>query len=247
MMAKTKLPPEQILVLLQTVIEEAPLFEYAVPLTDAQIRWLGRADALLDAVNEFSLSVNFRAARTALDGYSHSRANLLIPLHDAYSRMELLAPVSMRGSFIAGGDTWNGYAALVRLMQTDCDDLLVIDPYLNASIFTDLAPHAHARGGVRCLAVERKEYHLGLSASAAKWQTDSRSERLKVEVRYAPQGALHDRLLIIDRREVWLVSQSFKDIAKKSPATISRFDSELAGDKIKHYEELWTGGEPMPA
>ncbi|ADL00034.1 hypothetical protein Bresu_0719 [Brevundimonas subvibrioides ATCC 15264] len=246
-MAITKLPPAQLLALLQSAIEEAPPFEYQTALTNEEIRWLGRADALLDAANATPAIVAFRMARTALGSYSHSRANLLIPLHDAYSRMELLAPTSMRGSFIAGGDTWNGYAALVRLMQTDCDNMLVVDPYLNSSIFTDLAPHAAARVGLRCLAVKRAEYDPGLRASATKWESDPISARVRVEVRYSPPGALHDRLVIVDGREVWLISQSFKDIAKRSPASVSKFEGELASDKIEHYETLWQQGEAMTA
>lgn len=238
-------PPEQLLVLLEAAIHDAPPFTYEEPLTDADKRWLGRANALLEASGAVPALVNFRTARQALGTYSHSRDNLLIPLHDAYSRIELLVPAAMQGAFIPGGDTWNGYVALVRIMQTECDDLLIVDPYLSSVIYTDLAPHSAARKSVRCLAMKRPEYHPGLQAAAGKWAGDDISKHRAVEVRYAPQGSLHDRLVIIDGAEVWLVSQSLKDIAKKSPASVSRAEAELGKMKVEHYQQVWEASEPL--
>ena len=171
--------------------------------------------------------------------------SLLIPLYDAFSSMELLVPAAMQGAFIAGGDTWNGYAAIVKIFQTECDDLLVIDPYLSSVIYTDLAPHAVAKNGMRCLGSKRGEYHAGLVAAANKWAGDAISKTHPVEVRYAPAGSLHDRLIIVDEKEVWLVSQSLKDIAAKSPASVARAEGDIGYMKIQHYRELWNQSTPL--
>lgn len=236
----SKISPEQLLALLQAAIEQAPVFEYQMPLTDEEVRWLGRVDALLDVSGPISAIVSFRSVRQKIGIHNlFSRTDLLIPLHDAYSRMELKVPASMQGSFIAGGDTWNGYAALVRLMQNDCDDLFIIDPYINSALFIDLAPHVKAKAGLRCLTAKRSENHPGLLAVAQKWAGDSISPRISVDVRYTQPENLHDRLVIVDGREVWLVSQSLKDIAKRSPASISRAERELGLMKVQHYEAVW--------
>ena len=129
MIGRKPLPPEQLIALLEAAIRDAPPFVYQEKLTDSDIRWLGRADALLEASGAITALVNFRAARQSLGHYRHSRNQLLIPLHDAYSKMELLVPAALQGAFIPGGDTWNGYAAIVKIMQIECDDLLVVDPY----------------------------------------------------------------------------------------------------------------------
>ena len=152
--------------------------------------------------------------------------------------MELLVPAA-QGAFIAGGDTWNGYAAIVKIIQRECNDLLIVDPYLNSVIYTDLAPHTAAGQGMRCLAAERPENHLGLIASAKKWEVDAISKSHIVQVRYAPATSLHDRLIIVDGLEVWLVSQSLKDIAKRSPASVTRAEATLGAMKVHHYNHLW--------
>jgi hypothetical protein len=240
-MSKPPAPsPEQLLALLAVVIKEAPQFEYEAKLTDQEIRWLGRADALLDASGSLPAIVSFRTARQNLGTYAHSREDLLIPLHDAYSKIELTVPMSFQGAFIPGGETWNGYAALVKIFQRDCDSILVVDPYLDATIYTELAPHISAKNSLTCLAAKRPEYHAGLLAAAAKWTGDPVSNCRRVEVRYAPAGALHDRLIIVDGSEVWLISQSLKDIAKKSPASVTLAEGELGELKVQHYENLWT-------
>jgi hypothetical protein len=235
-----KASPEQLLALLQAAIENAPAFEPQKPLTDEEVRWLGRADALLDASGLVSAIVSFRAARQRIGIHNiFSRTDLLLPLHDAFSRMELQVPASMKGSFIAGGDTRNGYSAIVRIMQTDCDDLFIIDPYISSALFTDLAPVVKARAGLRCLTAKRADNHPSLLAVAKKWAGDSISTGISVEVRYTNPANLHDRLIIVDGQEVWLLSQSMKDIAKRSPASISRAEPELGQMKAQHYEALW--------
>jgi hypothetical protein len=192
------LSPEQLLALLEAVIREAPPFEYQHPLTENDLRWLGRAEAVIEATGSTTDLMEFRLARKTLGTYSHSRDALLGPLHNAYYRVELHAPTAVQGAFIPAGDTWNGYAALVKLIQRECDELLIVDPYLSSELFTDFAPHAAARNRIRCLTSRRGEYHPGLVAAARRWSVDALSHKKPIEVRYAASGALHDRLIIFD-------------------------------------------------
>jgi hypothetical protein len=231
--------PEQLLALLEAAILSAPAFEYQVALTDDDLRWLGRAQALLNASGEIAASAAFAIARDNINTHLHNRSKILIPLHDAYSRVELMVPAASRGAFIPAGDTWNGYAAIVKVVQKQCDDLLVVDPYLDSTLFIEFAPLTAARVGVRCLTAQRSANDAGLLASAKRWAGDAAMASKPVEVRYAPAAALHDRLLILDGKEVWLVSQSLKDIAKRSPASVSRAEADLGIMKAKHYDALW--------
>ncbi|RZJ45945.1 MAG: hypothetical protein EON86_00355 [Brevundimonas sp.] len=237
--------PEQLLAMLEAVIKEAPPLRYEVPLTEGDLRWLGRAEALIEASGAIVALGQFRAARSNLGSYMHSVSDVLAPLHNAYCRVELAAPQALRGAFIPAGETWNGYAALVKLIQKECDDLLLVDPYLSADFFIDLAPHCSARGGVRCLATQRKEYHPALSAAASKWSADPISSDKAIAVRYASSGSLHDRLIIIDRKEAWLITQSFKDVARRSPASVSRAEPEVGRLKAEHYDALWEHSDPI--
>jgi len=237
--------PEQLLSLLTDLLRSGPEFSYNSPITEKELRWLGRAEAVLDACGSLIQQVSFRAARSSLTTINHSRPNLFQPLYDALSHLELQVPSSMQGAFIPPGDTWNGYSALIKLVQRDCDELLIVDPYLNADIYLHFAPHAVARNGLKCLAVEQSQSHAGLISAKSKWEADPISLTRSVQVRYAPKKALHDRLIIIDAKEVWLISQSIKDIAKRSPASVSRADNDMAHAKAQHYIDLWTQSTPI--
>jgi hypothetical protein len=245
MALKPNFSPEQIMALVEATITEAPAFPYEGSLSDDDLRWLGKAETLIEAAGSTNDLLEFRLARKFLHTMQHSRNDLLVPLHNTFYRAELLAPPSSRGAFIPSGETWNGYAAIVRLIQQPSSDLIIVDPYLNADLFLEFAPHGQHGQKIRCLANKRKENHSGLVAAALRWEKDHPNGDHQVEVRYAPQKSLHDRLIIIDGAEAWLVSQSFKDIAKKSPASVAKADTDLAKLKAEHYNHLWDESEPL--
>lgn len=236
--------PTQLHALLAALIKEAPAFNNDGTLSEYEQKWLGRAHALLVEIGQ-PFVIPFQMARSKLGTIMENRAEVLQPLHDAFYRIELLVPEESRGTFIPAGETWNGYAAIIKLIQTAKHNLLVVDPYLNSTIFTEFAPHSLIQMKSRFLTTKRPENDAGLQASSTKWASDEISQRHPVEVKYAPSGTLHDRLIIIDDKEVWLISQSFKDIAKRSPATVSKVDGEMSAMKTDHYERLWLDSTPI--
>jgi len=65
-LGKPSVSPEQLLALIADTIRQAPAFKYGVPLSDADMRWLARADALLDASSTVPALMTFRTARAGL-------------------------------------------------------------------------------------------------------------------------------------------------------------------------------------
>ena len=237
--------PEQLLALLQAAITDAPTFTHPVSRTEMHSRWLARADALVAASGHIGAKVDFMVARTTIGFANFDQQKLLQPLYDAFYSVELTVPTALQGAFIPPGDTWNGYVALVKVIQTVCDDLLIVDPYISADIFTDFVPHVASRMGTRILTTKQPRLHEPLLATAERWNQSHLPPFVPVEVRYAPLSALHDRLLIIDNKETWLVSQSIKDIAKRSPASVTRADPEMALMKAQFYDALWSTSIPI--
>ena len=66
-----------------------------------------------------------------------------------------------------------------------------------------------------------------------------------IEVRAAPKGTLHDRLILIDRRDVWLLGQSFNQLATRSNTYLSKADPELAQMKFGAYDQIWAASAPL--
>ena len=141
----TQPSPEQLLALVQAAIREAPTFGIGAAVNENQLRWLGRVDSLLAASGNSYAVKSFQAARRYVGTLALDRSVLLLPLYDVLSALELQVPSSLQGAFIPPGDTWNGYASLVKLVQTECDSLLIVDPYISADLFLEfLADHSPA-------------------------------------------------------------------------------------------------------
>ncbi|MDB5663548.1 hypothetical protein [Cypionkella sp.] len=238
--------PEQLLALLQGSLRDIPTFGFnEVDLSDGSQRWLGRVDSILEASGKILASISFRVARDNIGSPRFKRDQLLQPLYDVLSDLELRVPAALQGSFIPPGDTWNGYAALVQLVQRDCTSLLIVDPYLSADVFLNFTAHTRAANGTRLLSLQIAQYHAGLLTAAQRWNADPISSQHPVEARYAPARSLHDRHIIIDGREVWNISQSMKDIAKSSAASVTRNSTDLSDAKAQHYEDLWNQSTPL--
>jgi hypothetical protein len=54
----------------------------------------------------------------------------------------------------------------------------------------------------------------------------------------APAKTLHDRLIIVDNADVWLVGQSFNRLAERAPTTLARMNPEAGALKMA-YLEIW--------
>src|SRR5690606_23745830 len=103
---------------------------------------------------------------------------------------------------------------------------MLVDPYMDHRLLMDFGT-MFAEGVALRLLTDRASVKPSLAPAAAKWQAQYGSKR-PLEVRLTLPRTLHDRLIVIDDEDVWAVSQSFKDLAAKSPATILEVQAEAA-------------------
>lgn len=237
MIPLSKMPPEQAAATIADLIEDAPPFNFeAGNLSIDEMKWIGRADAILHEVAGPIICGEFSTARHCLYSYSHNRNGLLLPLYQALALVELKLPVAIQGSYIPPGDKWNGYSAVVKLLTERADAALVVDPYMDGTFITDFVPLATKMEAVYGLTSNR--YEVSLKAASERWATDRKPEQ-PISIRVADAKHLHDRLIIFGSTEVYLISQSLKDIGAKSPASIQRAAPVIAAEKAAHYTALW--------
>ena len=234
---------EQMLALLADLIRTVPTFSHDKSVTPGDMRWLGRAAAALDASGATHALVAFRIEREKIGGIYFSQTKLVTPLHDAYARLELQSPAALQGAFIPPGESFMGFSALVRVVKSAERSLLLIDPYVNATLFTEIAPVAPEGVEFRCLT--SKKYRNELVAASSKWMSTGENETRPVKVRFAPPKTLHDRWIIVDGQSIWSFSQSFKDIAVRSAASVTQDRTDLAANKMEYWQGAWTEAEPL--
>jgi hypothetical protein len=223
--------PEALYQQVGRLIETMPdLTAFPTP-ADTQ-RWLGRADALMGETGDVTDRIEFRAATAALLNIESLQQILYRVLGSA----ELKAPARARGTFIPVGNSFDAFAALSKVLQTATADVLIVDPYMDATALTDFAG-AVASGVMLRLLSDKATRTPTLEPAAIAWVTQYGATH-PLQVRLAPSKALHDRAILIDKTTAWTLTQSLKDFAKRSPAEIVRAD-DIAALKVDAYEEIW--------
>jgi hypothetical protein len=229
--------PEELYRRLGRIIEAAPPPPEPALSTEF-MKWVGQASALINAIGDLALSAEAQLATNGLH-YPDRKLKfekLMLLLHKALAIAELDAPPGAQGAFIPVGNTLDAYVALAKILGSAKIDVLIVDPYMDDTVITEFAASVPEGIPLRLLTDEATA-KPNLAPAAMKWNQQYPTRRLGV--RLASPRALHDRAIFIDKTQAWTVTQSLKDLAKRSPAEIVRGD-DTAALKVSAYEAVWT-------
>jgi hypothetical protein len=239
--------PQTLYLMLGQLIETTPDFSENVPLTREHQKWLGQASALVGEAGEHIDKIQINIFAQNMNGtlrLSNAHAISTI-LHRTLAAVELRAPSSGQGAFIPAGNSFDAFAAIGKVLGSANDDLLVVDPYMDANALTDFAVTASEHVHIRLLA-DRANHKAGLNAAMVHWISQYADQR-PLQVKLAAPKVLHDRLIIVDRTLVYILTQSLNAFASRSPASVSRVDPENTKLKITAYETIWADATPLTA
>lgn len=209
-------------------------------LPDTTLRWLGDVSATVNRLNSVIDSAELNNAVSMListKGKSEYAQKIKMVLYRCMSLAQQRAPATAQGTFIATGADFDAFAALHRVFEEADRSILLVDPYMDESALLSFA--VLAREGVTiALLTDENGMRPGLEPAAKSWIAQYGSAR-HLSVRKAPKRTLHDRLILVDQDKAWILTQSLKDFAARSPATIQRVDPQLALMKFEAYSEIW--------
>lgn len=212
-----------------------------------QMQWLGRASVLVEQAGDM---FDIAALRVQMDAINtktrpNNVRNILVILHRALARAEQHVPAAAQGAFIHAGETFSAFQAVAKVLSSAREGILLIDPYLSTAALFDFALIAPENVAIRLLLDgQRQALNDGLRAGVARWQQQYGQSR-PLSARYTAPRQLHDRLILLDNREAWVLTQSFKDLAQRSPLSLVRSDDELAAAKLEAYETMWAGATAL--
>jgi hypothetical protein len=244
--------PQALYTQLGRLAETTPNLLHDGPFTVEQMHWLGKVHALIAASgdvvdaalfqHEMDLAISnvgsFVAGRRGV-----SVRKLYSILYRQLAAAELNAPAASQGAFIPAGNAFDAMNAFSKAASGARKYLLIVDPYMDEKTLTDFAPTAPEGISIRLLA-DKANVKQTLGPAASRWVTQFGAVR-PLSVRLTPNRTLHDRLLIVDGEEVYLITQSLNGIALKSPAAIVRVEGDTKGDKIAAYEAIWASSTPI--
>ncbi|MGN7100197.1 phosphatidylserine/phosphatidylglycerophosphate/cardiolipin synthase family protein [Ralstonia holmesii] len=235
-----KLDPESLYVHLGRLVETMPNLNRPGPVTTETNQWLGRAAALVEAAFGQSVElISFNIAAENLDSVlrATNAQTIAAIVHRALAKAELTAPAASQGAFIPVGESFSAVAAVSKVLSAARQAVLIVDPYADAKALTDFAVLAPEGVHVRILS-DAGTVKPSLKPAAESWAKQYNSTR-PLEIRLAPAKSLHDRIITVDDAQAWTLTQSLKDFAARSPATIVKADAETAGLKIGAYAIMW--------
>jgi hypothetical protein len=239
---------ERILFGLRSLIDTMPNFHAQGSHTLEGRMWLGRAAAMVEAGGTTSDSVAFGMAMDAVIGESNSfkhgqAVSMVISIiFRTFARVEAKAPPNLQGSYIPAGNAFDALAAIGRVFGTARSELLIVDPYSDEKLLREFAPLATEKVRLKVL-TDSSYVKPSFKPAVDRWLQQYQDRPL--EARLTPARQLHDRLIIVDDKEVWIVTQSFKDLAERAPASVTRFESEAADLKLSSYRAMWASALPM--
>lgn len=245
--------PESLYRELGQLVAEAPDLTGPGPISAAVHRWLGRVAAVLSDATDSrdTLAVMDRIQfNTAADGlsselmrasYAHS---IIAILHRALARAERKAPASAQGAFIPVGAAFDVFQVIGKVLSAAANNALIVDAYMVPNVLIDFAPLAPEKVVVRLLTDSFYTKPETLRPAASRWKQQHVATR-PLEIRLTAPRLLHDRLIVIDGTLVWSLTQSIKDFASRSPASVLRVDGDIAAHKIHAYGQLWDSAQPL--
>jgi hypothetical protein len=156
----------------------------------------------------------------------------------------LAAPAAVQGSFLPVGEAFTAVTALTKIFETAATSILIVDPYADQTLLAQFAVLAPEKVQMMILADEA--YHKpGLKPAAQAWTQQFGPSR-PMEVRVTLPKTLHDRIIVVDERDVWTLGQSFNALAKRAPTSLVLvMDADTATLKIDAYKLLWAAASPV--
>ncbi|QDC36464.1 phosphatidylserine/phosphatidylglycerophosphate/cardiolipin synthase family protein [Sphingobium fuliginis] len=207
---------------------------------DETLRWLGDVSATVARLGSISDKAELDAAISMListGGRAQYAQKIKLVLYRCLTLAQQRAPATAQGTFVATGADFDAFAALHRIFEEAKKSILLVDPYMDESALLTFAILAKEGVSIGLLSDE-SGMRPALEPAAKAWISQYGDKR-HLKVRKAPRRSLHDRLILVDEDKAWILTQSLKDFAARSPATIQRTDPQLALMKFEAYTQIW--------
>lgn len=228
------LTKDQLLAEVEDLLRNVPPLLGILENKESGVAWLGRFSAVIRAwdsrrapevlLGQQQLESINGAAN--INGYRRILALLNEARHAL--RMETVGPLS---AAVAHGQVFDYFDEVRRIIELAEQDLLFVDPYLDAEFVSRYLSHIPKGVTIRLLARERLPTLLPAVDLFAK------QSGCTIQVRTAPH--FHDRYVFVDRNACYQSGASFKDGAKSAPTTLAQITDAFAA-MSKTYEDIWS-------
>ncbi|WP_299601022.1 hypothetical protein [uncultured Tateyamaria sp.] len=235
-------PAEKQVLLLKLLheFETAPMFgaKYIADADSAPQRWIARVGALLARLG-IEHKHRFRSnQQTSVQFWSVSREPFRQQLLAAAEEIKLALELDGHeyiGKVYASQQQYDFLRDLSEIILGARTEVFVVDPYFDGKAFeTYLGP----LGGDCSIKILCSRYSSEVAGHVTAFAAQ---HNVKPELRKSQN--LHDRLVIVDGSDCWIVGGSIKDAGKK-PTYLVPLQPGIAPTKVDIYESIWRDAKP---
>lgn len=218
---------------LKGLLARAPSFADYEPTSAEHQDWLGQAHARVQRWNAGEAS-SFRLAANSLVGQlmrDHSLATVFGILNRAVADLELQVPASPAQAF-GPGAVYDFFKALNTVISSTQSSLLIVDPYMDDTIFDTYLSAVPKTVAIRLLV---EGYSAKVKPAAQRFASQHGNP---IEARRSPE--FHDRVIFVDTSECWVLGMSIRKAAESKPTYLAPLSPDIAALKLSHYERVWS-------
>ena len=209
-------------------------------------RWMARVYAAVKETGELVDAVRLTTHFTQLQD-NQLRAwgdkQIRAILHRAWALAEAKAPASAQGSFIPAGAVFDAFAVIGKVFSGAARTLLVVDPYMDEKALTDFLALAPEGVSIRLLA-DAAHVKASLKPAVKRWIAQHGRAR-PLEARLAASRTIHDRVIIVDDAQAWILTQSLNAFANRAPGSVEAASTDSNALKLDAYAEFWLHASPL--
>jgi len=231
---------EQLLAEFEELIRAMPDIGMFSQTDEKTALWLGRAVSLLDLwdrVQAINVQIQVESLGSRVGDYGRAVQIIRTTIYRAVSdlRLKTIGTVNVA---VGAGMTFDYFDNLRKMIESAKEDILFVDPYLDAEFVSKYLPYVSNGARIRLLAGNQKLASLVPAVKAYAEQ-----EKKLVELKASEKH--HDRYIFIDKNTCYQSGASFKDGAKKALTTLTQL-TDTFQPVFEFYEEIWdTSGSSL--
>jgi hypothetical protein len=217
---------------LKSLLTRVPDFDLFSPKSTEHQTWLSEAHALVSAWDKLE-SVPIKSGMDWLSFESLRDLNvtqIMGAVHRTIAAIEATLPDDGTQAF-GPGAVYDFFKSLSRLLGFAEKSIFIIDPYIDNSIFDSYLTPIQNDVSVRLLI---QQYTQSVKPALSKFRA-----QYKTTIDVRASNSIHDRVIVIDGRECWVLGQSIKDAAKAKPNYLAPLSPDVAMMKVADYERIW--------
>lgn len=155
----------------------------------------------------------------------------------------LQLPTQDQEVFFKKGEAHDAYVHIRGIVQSAASEVLLVDPFIDDSIYTVLKTANQPNLSTRILARERnlpKDFPL----EAEKF-FQQHTSIASLQARTTED--IHDRFIVIDNKKVYLLGASIKDAGKKACAIVLIEQGQIVGFILEYLTDVWNASAEILA